>query len=871
MPEPPTPAADLTPWRYDARLANQLEAKWQDCWDEHGTFSTPNPTGPLADGFDRVAGRPKLYVLDMFPYPSGAGLHVGHPLGYIGTDVYARFQRMNGLQRAARDGLRRVRAAGRAVRRPDRPAPAGHHRAEHRHHEPPAARARASATTRDAASPPPTSPTTAGRSGSSCRSSTPGTTRRLIGPARSPSWCAELDAGDPPAGRGRQPGPSPLASTGPPTGVAGSIDAYRLAYREEAPVNWCPALGTVLANEEVTAEGRSERGNHPVFKRPLEQWMLRITKYADRLLADLDLLDWPEPIKIMQRNWIGRSTGAHRPVPGRGARRRRDRGVHHPARHALRRHLHGAGPRASRSSTRSSRPNGRAPPERRRSGGARSLAGRLRVRPGTARSRPALPGVRRRPQPSSNARPKAARRPASSPARSPLNPATGGFIPIFVADYVLMGYGTGAIMAVPGARPAGLGLRGRVRPAHRRVTVRALAEADFDGDGRTPATGRPINSGVRSTGCSSTRPSPRSSTGSSDRGAGTGTITYKLRDWLFSRQRYWGEPFPIVYDDDGLPVALPESMLPVELPELDDFEPQVSTTTADTPPEPPLARAETGSTVDLDLGDGVRRYRRETNTMPQWAGSCWYYLRYLDPTNEQALVDPTVEQYWMQGAGSAAASTSTSAASSTRCCTSSTPGSGTRSCSTSATSRPASPSTASSTRATSRPSPTATPGASTSTPPTSRARRRRLRVPGRARHPRVREDGQEPAQRGHPRRRVPRLRRRHASPVRDVHGAARRQPALEHRRHRRGPPVPAARVAQPGRRGDRRAPRGRRRPPTPTTRRVLHRTIAEVRADMERPEVQHRDRPALRAEQPPHPGRRRHRRLAPGGGRAARA
>ena len=283
---------------------------------------------------------PSRFVLDMFPYPSGAGLHVGHPLGFIATDVYARFSRMTGLQRAARDGLRRVRSPRRAVRGADRHAPARHHRGEHRQHEAPDARARS-------------------RSRPAPR---PGHHRRRLLP---------VDAVDLPADlqllvrRRRRPRPADRgAGRRVPCGHAVDarrsrrstrsrsqeqrelVDSYRLAYIAEAPVNWCPGLGTVLANEEVTADGRSERGNFPVYKRPLKQWMMRITAYADRLLADLDQLDWSESIKLMQRNWIGRSTGALGSLPGRRARRPRDRGVHDPARHAVRRHLHGARARA---------------------------------------------------------------------------------------------------------------------------------------------------------------------------------------------------------------------------------------------------------------------------------------------------------------------------------------------------------------------------------------------------------------------------------------------------------------------------------------------------------------------------------------------
>ncbi len=314
MTEPARPSPDAPAFRYNAALANEIEAKWQDRWDADRTFWAPNPTGDLAGGFTDVADRRKLYVLDMFPYPSGTGLHVGHPLGYIGTDVYARFMRMRGHnvlhamgydafglpaeQYAVQTG-QHPRATTEAnvanMRRQLRALGLGHDPAAQRRHH------RRRLLPLDAVD-------------------LPAALRLLVrrrgrgAPGRSPSssWSSRTAPGSPTA----TPTPTPgrgVSST--PTRAARCVDSYRLAYLDEAPVNWCPALGTVLANEEVTADGRSERGNHPVFRRPLEQWMLRITAYADRLLADLDLLDWPESIKLMQRNWIGRSVGAEVAFP----------------------------------------------------------------------------------------------------------------------------------------------------------------------------------------------------------------------------------------------------------------------------------------------------------------------------------------------------------------------------------------------------------------------------------------------------------------------------------------------------------------------------------------------------------------------------
>jgi len=427
----------VLPFRYDARLANQIELAWQDRWEAEGTFYAPNPTGPLADGFGRAAGQPKFYALDMFAYPSGSGLHVGHPLGYIATDVYARFLRMTGhtvLHAYGYDAFG-LPAEQYAISTGQHPAVTTRRNIEIMRgqlrrlglgHD----------TRREIAT------------------TDPGFYRwtqwiflRIFG-----SWfdqeqgrarpvaelIAEFEAGrlapDGPA----NPGGLPWAELDQLTRRR-LVDARRLAYLSEELVNWSPGLGTVLANEEVTADGRSAVGNYPVYRRPLRQWMLRITAYAERLLADLGPLDWPEPIKQMQRNWIG-------PGDSHGAR------------------------------------------------------------------------------------------------------------------------------------------------------------------------------------------------------------TYRLRDWLFSRQRYWGEPFPIVYDSAGLPVALPDEMLPVTLPELADFRAGRPDDEAGDP-APALARAAGWADVELDLGGGRQLYRRELNTMPQWAGSCWYYLRYLDPQNDEAFADPAVERYWMVPAG----------------------------------------------------------------------------------------------------------------------------------------------------------------------------------------------------------------------------
>ena len=415
---------DTPPFRYGARLASEIELRWQDRWEREGTFRTPRlPAGP---------GRPKFYLLDFFPYPSGIGLHVGHPLGYIGTDVFGRYQRMTGHNVLHPFGFDTfgLPAEQYAIDTGQHPAATVRHNAAVMRRQ-----LRRLGLAHDR--------------GREILTSDPSYYRwtqwiflqmfnSWYDPARRQArpvgeLTAEFASGRRPVPDGR---PWASLSAGEQRDV---IDGHRLAYLAEEVVNWCPGLGTVLADEEVTDEGRSAVGNYPVYRRPLRQWMLRITAYAERLLADLDGLDWPENVKRLQRNWIGPSGGP-----------------------------------------------------------------------------------------------------------------------------------------------------------------------------------------------------------------------YHLRDWLFSRQRYWGEPFPIVYDEadpNRRPIALPEQMLPVTLPEMADFTPVPQDDDSD--PVPSLARAAGGrwAEVTLDLGDGLRRYRRELNVMPQWAGSSWYHLRYLDPGNDTAPVGRDVERYWMSPAG----------------------------------------------------------------------------------------------------------------------------------------------------------------------------------------------------------------------------
>ena len=633
------PDDSMPRFRYTAEMAEKIELRWQDQWDADRTFEAPNPAGPMAEP-DRVAGRPKLFVLDMFPYPSGSGLHVGHPLGYIGTDVFARYKRMCGYnvlhslgydafglpaeQHAVQTGIHpRINTEDNIanMRRQLRRLGLGHDM-------------RRSVSTTD------------------------------VHYYRWTQWIflqifnswydealdrarpineliAEFESG------ARSPGDGRAWAQMGAIERRRLIDDHRLAYLSDAPVNWCPALGTVLANEEVTSDGRSDRGNYPVFRRKLRQWMMRITAYADRLLDDLDLLDWSDAIKAMQRNWIGRSEGARvcfaspagdievfttRPDTLFGASFM-VLAPEHPLVDAL---------------TTDEWPAGT---------GARWTGGF--GTPGDA-----VESYRRQAQTKSEMQRQADTRDKSGVfvGSFAVNPTNGESIPIFVADYVLMGYGTGAIMAVPSgdqrdfefARQFELPIPPIQRPPDEWFAAEYIAptldttqwpvayigdapyvnssnaDVSLDGDRSIAEATSLINAWLERV------------------GRGERTVNYKLRDWLFSRQRYWGEPFPIVYDDTGLPIAIPDHLLPVELPDVDDYSPRTfdqDDQTSD--PESPLARAGHWVHVELDLGDGPRQYLRETNTMPQWAGSCWYELRYLDPTNENVFVDPDVERYWM--------------------------------------------------------------------------------------------------------------------------------------------------------------------------------------------------------------------------------
>ncbi|MGW2623975.1 leucine--tRNA ligase [Micromonospora taraxaci] len=627
MSEAAAPAGDIPPFRYTAALADEIEIRWQDTWAREGTFHAPNPTGPLADPTHPRAGAEKLYVLDMFPYPSGAGLHVGHPLGYIGTDCYARYQRMAGrnvLHAMGFDafGLPAEQYAVQTGTHPRTTTVANIERYK--------AQLRRLGLAHDERRSVATIDTDFYRWTqwiflqifNSWYDRDAGRARPIA------ELIAEFEGGNRPTPDGRAWAELSVAER------RQVVDDHRLAYVSHAPVNWCPGLGTVLANEEVTADGRSERGNFPVFKRNLKQWMMRITAYGDRLLDDLDSLDWPEPIKLMQRNWIGRSQGAHVDFPTAAA----------PVRVFT-----------TRPDTVFGATYMVLAPEH-------ELVDVLAPAAWPDGTRDAWTGGHTSPRAAIEAYRKAAAAKTDVERQSDTkektgvfigayatNPVTGGQIPIFVADYVLAGYGTGAIMAVPAQDERDWAFA----EVFELPIVRTVQPAEgFDGKAYT-GDGPAINSAAPERGLD------LNGLGVADakaaiiawleaNGHGTGAVTYRLRDWLFSRQRYWGEPFPIVYDETGAAIALPEEMLPVELPEVDDFSPKTfAADDANSNPETPLSRRRDWVEVELDLGDGPKRYTRETNVMPQWAGSCWYEMRYLDPTNSDRFVDAENERYWM--------------------------------------------------------------------------------------------------------------------------------------------------------------------------------------------------------------------------------
>jgi leucyl-tRNA synthetase len=544
------------PYPYD-----QIEPKWQAIWDERCAFHAPNPG---ETNFD--PGKPKFYILDMFPYPSGAGLHVGHPEGYTATDIIARYKRMRGfnvLHPMGWDAFG-LPAEQYAIKSGQHPA----------------------ITTRE---------------------NVAKFKAQLKRIGFSYDWQREINTTDPAYYKWTQWIFLQLYNSwfNLKTNKAEPISTYRghnpdsvrLAYVADVPVNWCQELGTVLANEEVV-DGKSEIGGFPVVRRPMRQWMLRITAYAERLLNELEGLDWPEGIKLLQRNWIGRSEGAE---------------VDFEIDHQQKIRVFTTRPDTLYGATYMV-----LAPEH-------SLVDVIV----SEEQWPLVREYRER-----TARKSELERTDLAKEKTgvftgafAINPVNQERIPIWIADYVLLGYGTGAIMAVPAhderdlefARKFDLPIREVVEPPGGEDPI------GFTGDGI--AINSPIIGGLPSA-----EAKKKITSWLEERGLGRSTINYKLRDWLFSRQRYWGEPFPIVWED-GKHRALDETELPVVPPPLDDYKP---TGTG----EPPLAKAK----------DWIRysdKAIRETNTMPQWAGSCWYYLRFCDPWNDKRFVGEEAERYWM--------------------------------------------------------------------------------------------------------------------------------------------------------------------------------------------------------------------------------
>ncbi|WP_162661508.1 leucine--tRNA ligase [Tuwongella immobilis] len=571
-----------------------IEPRWQQYWQQHQTFRTQPAGDP------EVENRPKYYILDMFPYPSGEGLHVGHPEGYTATDILSRFKRMNGfhvLHPMGWDAFG-LPAEQYAIRTGTHPR------------------------------------ITTQRNIDNFR-------RQIQSLGFSYDWDREVDTTDPnyvkwtqwifltiydtwydfELKKGRPiselPIPSEIAAAGTDA-IRRYQDQHRLAYQAEIPVNWCPGLGTVLANEEVI-DGKSEVGGFPVIRMPLRQWQLRITAYAERLLEDLEPLSWPDSIKKMQRDWIGKSEGAEVDFP-------------------LVDHNQSIRVFTTRPDTLFGATYMVLAPEHPLVPTITSLAQReaveayqLQASRKSDLERTELAKVKSGVWTGAYAR----------------NPVNDEQIPIWIADYVLATYGTGAIMAVPAhderdfafAKTFQLNIRTVVQPndawlQKSNSTIDALTEAYTD-EGVVIQSG-PFN------GLTSTETKRQIIEWLEEKKIGQRKINFKLRDWLFSRQRYWGEPFPLLHEVDdqgnlnGLIRPLTVEELPLRLPDLEDFRPTGT-------PEPPLSKATDWVNVTID----GKRYRRETNTMPQWAGSCWYFLRYIDPQNQSVFADPKQLAYWL--------------------------------------------------------------------------------------------------------------------------------------------------------------------------------------------------------------------------------
>ena len=558
---------------------NEIEKKWQNTWESAKTFKSYEPVS--IDPTSTCADKPKYYVLDMFPYPSGQGLHVGHPEGYTASDIIARYKRMKGfnvLHPIGWDAFG-LPAEQYAIQTGTHPA----------------------ATTQQ---------------------NIDNMRRQIKSLGFSYDWDRQVDTTDPNYYKWTQwiflkfyncyfdeaaQKAKPIAQLPVPQGLTDEekrkyIDDHRLAYESFAPVNWCPALGTVLANEEVIG-GLSERGSHPVFRKPMRQWMLRITRYCERLLDGLDEVDWPQSIKKLQRDWIGKSTGAEvdfkidgyddvirvfttRPDTLFGATYM-VMAPEHPLVDVITTEEHK--PAIANYLEEAARKS-----DLDRTDLAKDKSGQFT-------------------------------------GAFAINPVNSQKIPIWISDYVLISYGTGAIMAVPAHDERDWEFATKFElPIIEVVKPPKPVEGCFSGDGAA------VNSG-EFTGMSTAEFKAAITKWLEEQDLGKGAVNYKLRDWLFSRQRYWGEPFPILHIEDKGTISLKESDLPLRLPEVKDYKP---TGTG----EPPLSNAT--DWINVTLPDGSKA-KRETNTMPQWAGSCWYYLRYMDPDNAEAAFAKAKEEYWM--------------------------------------------------------------------------------------------------------------------------------------------------------------------------------------------------------------------------------
>lgn len=514
-----------------------IEPKWQAYWDEHDTFAV-----------SMDSEKPKYYCLDMFPYPSGAGLHVGHPEGYTATDIVCRYKRMAGFNVLHPMGWD---AFG---------LPAEQYALQTGTH--PAITTETNIATFK---------------------------RQIKSLGFSYDWNREVNTTDPDYYRWTQ-------------WIFCQLHKKGLAYLAEVPVNWCPALGTVLANEEVI-DGKSERGGHPVIRRPMKQWMFKITAYADRLLDDLELVDWPNGTKTMQKEWIGKSVGAEVDFAVSG---------HDAAVTVF----------TTRPDTLFGATYMVLAPEH-------ALVSRITTDAQRAEVEAYVAAAARKSERDRMTDVKS--KTGVATGATAINPVNGEAVPIWISDYVLATYGTGAIMAVPGHDQRDWDFATTFDlPIVEVISGGDVTQSAHAGDGVL------VNSGILN-GLNVSDAKDKITAWLEEKGAGKGTINFKLRDWLFSRQRYWGEPFPILHTEDGEILLVDEGELPVRLPAVESYQPSGTG-------ESPLGNA--GDWLDVVLPDG-RKARRETNTMPQWAGSCWYYLRYIDPHNTEQPWDPAKEKYWM--------------------------------------------------------------------------------------------------------------------------------------------------------------------------------------------------------------------------------